>query len=73
MKQHERFRNVYISPDRSPEDRDRKKELVKLPKKRIEEQPQQYHYIHKGKVCSRAHTKASAVDEGPVKHASFNN
>ena len=49
------------------------KELLKLLKKRIEEEQQQCHYIPKGRVFIRDHTEASTVDASPVQPTGFRN
>ena len=50
----QRFKSVYLSPDRSSEERATQKKLVSELKKLIKEQPGLYHYIRGGTVCSTA-------------------
>ncbi len=47
-----KFRSVFISPDRSPEEQAAQRTLVAELKKKKEELPGQRHYIRGGKVCS---------------------
>ena len=54
----DKFKSVYISPDRSSEERVTQKKLVSEVKKKMNEQPGLYHYIRGGAVCS---TERSAV------------
>ena len=44
--------NVYISLDKSPEERAERRKLVQEMKKKIEENPSQKLFIRKGKICS---------------------
>ena len=48
----DKFRSVYIAPDRSLEERVSQKQLVVDLKKRVSDQPGLYHYIRGGKVCT---------------------
>jgi len=52
LKQQERLKDVYVSPDRSPEERSARRLLVEERKKRAEDEPGRNHFIKGGKVCS---------------------
>ena len=48
-----RYSRVYITPDRTREEREERKTLVNAMKEKISSEPQRYHYIRDGVVCSR--------------------
>ena len=48
-----RYSRVYITPDRTREEREERKTLVTAIKEKINSEPQRYHYIRDGVVCSR--------------------
>jgi len=52
LKQQERLKDVYVSPDRSPEERSARRLLVEERKKKAAEEPERTHFIKGGKVCS---------------------
>ena len=52
LRQVERLKMVYVSPDRSPAERSARRLLVVERKKRAEREPQRNHYIKGGEVCS---------------------
>ena len=52
LKKVEKFKRVYICPDRSPEERASRKCLVMDLKKAIGEQPSRHHFISGGKIHS---------------------
>jgi hypothetical protein len=52
LRQVERYKSVYICPDRSLEERASQRKLVLELKKISTEQPHLHHYIRGGKVCS---------------------
>ena len=52
LKKTERFKSVYVCPDRSTEERAARKQLVADMKKTAAEKPHLYHCIRGGKVCS---------------------
>ena len=52
LKQQERLKDVYVSPDRSPEERSARRLLVEERKKKAAEEPERKHFIKGGKVCS---------------------
>ncbi len=52
LRQVEKFRAVYLCPDRSREDRASRRQLVTEMKKKAEEQPGHQHFIRGGKVVS---------------------
>ena len=52
LKQQERLKSVYVSPDRSSAERSARRLLVDERKKRAEEEPERVHFIKGGKVCS---------------------
>ena len=52
LKQTEKYKAVYVCPDRSPEERVRQRELVKTLKKLFVEQPDKKHFIKNGEIIS---------------------
>ena len=52
LKKLDRFTTVYICPDRSPEERVARKQLVVDLKKAISNSPTQHHFIRGGKVVT---------------------
>ena len=48
----EKFKTVFISPDRSPEQRAKQRELVKEIKTLVSEQPDKVHFIRNGTIIS---------------------
>ena len=47
------YSRVYIIPDRSPQERAKRRTLVTVMKEKIVSEPQRYHFIKDGVVCSR--------------------
>ena len=47
------YGKVFVSPDRTPEERSGRKMLVERMKKKISEEPHKYHFIRNGEICSR--------------------
>ena len=47
------YKNVYLSVDRTPEERSALKQLVGKLKQMRENQPDQHHYLRKNEICSR--------------------
>ena len=56
LKQSKDYKKVFITPDRTPEERAERKKLVVLLKKKIEAEPKLYHFIRSGTICSVAKT-----------------
>ena len=52
LKQSEQYKTVYISPDRSPEERETHKQLVLQLKNKRDNDREYHHFIRDGKVCS---------------------
>ena len=52
----EKYKRVYLNPDRSPEQRDHRRELVKEVKWLTDVDKEKLHFIRNGKVCSIART-----------------
>jgi len=52
LKQQERLKSVYVSPDRTPAERSARRLLVEERKKKAAEEPGRNHFIKEGKVCS---------------------
>ena len=52
LRRTERFKEVFLSPDRTQEQRAEHRELVAQLKKKAEDEPLRYHYIRRGQVCS---------------------
>ena len=48
---HSRFNNIFISLDKSPEERAERKRLVEEMKKKIAENPEKKYYIRRGELC----------------------
>ena len=46
------LKNVFVSPDRSPEERAKRRQLVDQLKEKINQEPGMYHYIQSGKLQS---------------------
>ena len=56
LKRSDRYKNVYISPDRTPEERTLHRQLVLTMKNKRADEPGYHHFIKNGKVCSVART-----------------
>ena len=52
LKQSDQYSTVYISPDRSPEERVTHKQLVQQLKKKRDSERESHHFIRDGKICS---------------------
>ena len=52
LKQSDQYSTVYISPDRSPEERVTHKQLVLQLKKKRDSERESHHFIRDGKICS---------------------
>ena len=52
LKEIREYSRVFISPDRTPEERAARRKLVEALKKKVQEQPDKHHYIRNGTVCS---------------------
>ena len=52
LRQFDLYKSVYISPDRSPEERQTHKQLVLLLKSKRDTEQDSYHFIRGGKICS---------------------
>ena len=52
LRQSERYKTVYISPDRSPEERETHKQLVLQLKNKRDTDRESHHFIRDGKICS---------------------
>ena len=52
LRQTEKYNTVFLSPDRTVEERARQRELVQQLKKKASEEPQRKHYIKSGKIMS---------------------
>ena len=63
LKKSGQYNQVFIAPDRSPEERTERRKLVGLLRKRIKDEPGKFHYIRKGEVCSREHNRANPRNE----------
>lgn len=57
LKEQERYKDVYMSPDRSPEQRLKQKQLVAQLKQLAVDKPGQRHFIRNGKIFSEDKTK----------------
>ena len=56
----EKFKTVFISPDRSPEQRAKQRELVRDMKRLVTEQPDKLHFIRNGAIKSTDKTNKTA-------------
>ena len=56
-----RYRRVYITPDRTREEREEEKTLVTAMKGNISSEPQRYHHIRDGVLCSREKETSSTT------------
>ena len=48
-----RYRRVYIAPDRSPEEREKHRQLVAEIKRQANEDPDRHYYLLDGEICMR--------------------
>ena len=75
LKMSEKYSTVFISPDRSPEERAERKKLVGKLRKKRKEEPDRFHFISKGEVCSREHSQESGkliqTQEAQIENSSF--
>ncbi len=60
LRNSKQFEKVFLSPDRTLEQRAQQKELVKELKRRSETEPSKKHYIRGGKICSADKDKLTA-------------
>jgi hypothetical protein len=70
LKTSEKHKAIFLAPDRNPQERAERRELVRKLVKRREEQPERFHFIHKGKICSREHTHATTKTDRDEKEVS---
>ena len=63
LKQLERYKNVYICPDRTPTEREERRKLVAALKNKVKREPQQFHYLKNGTICSREHLPSYKTSE----------
>ena len=68
LKECSEFRKVYLSPDRSPDERAARRLLVETLRTKMKEEPQFYHFIRDGKLCKTDRK----VTEMPAQPASSN-
>ena len=61
LKESSELKNVFISPDRSPEERAKRKQLVEQLKEKIRSEPDMYHYIQNGKIQSAEKIKSHSA------------
>ncbi len=59
LKPTSKYSKVFVSPDLSPEERVVRRKLVNELKEKIKREPQSYHYIRNGAICSRTKISAS--------------
>ena len=52
LKQSKKYKDVFIAPDRSPEERVQRRKLVQKLREKRQQEPGRRHYISQGKVCS---------------------
>ena len=59
LRRTENYKDVFLTPDRSREQRLEHRELVAQLKKKVEDEPQRYHYIRGGQLFSSDKSKTS--------------
>ena len=47
------YRNVYISPDRSPEEREKHRAIVAEMKQKASDDPEKHYFLVRGEICCR--------------------
>ena len=52
LRQSEKHKSVFISPDKTPEERATQRKLVEEMKKKAMEEPEKRHFIRRGAICS---------------------
>ena len=52
LRRSDKFKSVFLSPDRTPDERIRHKELVNQLKEKLTLEPQKRHFIKAGQICS---------------------
>ncbi|KAL5269866.1 hypothetical protein ACHWQZ_G003367 [Mnemiopsis leidyi] len=52
LRQNRNYRDVYVNPDRTIEERSERRKLVAILKEKISSQPDKYHYIKNGTICT---------------------
>ena len=52
LKQSTQFNKTFLSPDRSPEERVIRRKLVESLKSKMEKEPDKYHFIRGGEICT---------------------
>ena len=52
LRRTDKFKDVFLSPDRTPDQRIKHKELVNLLKEKLSQEPQMRHFIRAGQICS---------------------
>ena len=62
------YSRVYITPDRTLEERNERRTLVTAMKEKIGSEPQRYHYIRNGTVCSREKVSRPTPETAPSPH-----
>ena len=66
LRRSEKFRNVFLCPDRTQEQRTEQRRLVSELKKRILEQPEKKHFIKDGKINTSDLNFSESSDRGSV-------
>ena len=66
LKEYAHLKNVFISPDRSPEERAKRKQLVDQLKEKIRSEPGMYHYIQNGKLQSAQKKSRPEIPSTPT-------
>ena len=65
LKGHDTLGSIFISPDRSVEERVAHKQLIEEMKKKREEDPTKYYFIRRGAVCFAERTNSSKQKNWP--------
>ena len=65
LKGHDKLGSIFISPDRSMEERKAHKQLIDEMKKKRNEDPTKYYFIKKGTVCCAERTDGSEYVNPP--------
>ena len=65
LKKTSSYRKVFMTPDLTLEERTDRRKLVKDMKEKITNEPQRYHYIKNGVLCSREKESSTPISAPP--------
>ena len=63
LRQSEKYKSVFLSPDRTAEQRTEHRELVQQLKEKAKEEPHRHHYIKRGQIYSTDTNKTQTTTE----------